>query len=74
MDDNKLDYVAQDVHSALCLVLYGLQDIITSCDTTSDTGKGLTYVLDDEEMNVIYGALETLRSTRDKLSQALQSV
>lgn len=74
MDKNELDCVAQDVHSALCLAAYGLQDVVMRCGTTSEDGKGLIYVLTDEEMNVIWGALEVVRSARDKLNQALQSV
>lgn len=74
MDRNSLDCVAQDVHSALCLAACGLQDTIMRCGTTSEADKGLIYVLTDEEMNVIWGALEVVRSARDKLNQALQSV
>lgn len=45
-----------------------------NCDTTSEFGEGLIYVLTDEEMNVIWGALEVVRSARDKLGLALQAV
>lgn len=74
MDENSLDCVAQDVHNALCLAAYGLQDVVMRCGTTSEADKGLIYVLDDVEMNVIWGALEVVRSARDKLNLALQSV
>lgn len=74
MDENSLDCVAQDVHNALCLVAYGLQDVVMSCETTREPGESLNYVLDDVEMNVIWGALEVVRSARDKLNQALQTV
>lgn len=74
MGKDSLDCVAQDVHNSLCLVSYGLQDVVMSCDTTSEADKGLIYVLTDEEMNVIWGALEVVRSARDKLGDALQTV
>lgn len=74
MDENSLDCVAQDVHNSLCLATHGLQDIVMNCDTTSEFGEGLTYVIDDEEMNVVWGVLEVIRSARDRLGEVLQTV
>lgn len=74
MDKNSLDCVAQDVHSSLCLATYGLQDVVMRCDTTSELGEGLTYVIDEEEMNAIWGVLDVIRSARDRLHEALEQV
>ena len=74
MDKNKLDCVAQDVHSVLCLATYAMQDILMNCDTTTGLGEGITFCMDAGDMDAAYGVLEALRSARDKLNQALQSV
>lgn len=74
MDKNSLDCVAQDVHSSLCLAAYGLQDVVMRCDTTSEAGAGLTYLIDSDDMNVIWGALEVIRSSRDRLGEVLQTI
>jgi len=74
MDSISLDCVAQDVHNSLCLVAHGLQDVVMCCDTTSEAGAGLTYIIDSDDMNVIWGALEVVRSARDKLGEVLQTI
>lgn len=73
MDKNSLDCVAQDVHSSLCLATYGLQDVVMRCGTTSELDGRPVYAIDAEEMDVIWGALEVIRSSRDKLSKALET-
>lgn len=74
MAKNELDCVMQDAHSVLCMVVYTLQDVLMNCDSIPGIGEGLTFAVDQEEMNVAYGALEALRSVRDRLSEALASV
>lgn len=74
MDYKTLDCAAQDTHSILSLVVYTLQDVLMHCDSIPGLGEGLVFAIDEEEMNVAYGALEALRAARDKLGDALQTV
>lgn len=74
MGRDSLDCVAQFVFEELSLVAYGLQGVLMGCDTITGLGEGITYALDQEDMDVMCGALETVSVARDRLNEVLQTI
>ena len=76
MDKNSLDCVAQDVHSILCLTTSATQDILCRINLVEGVANtpDAIYGIDDSDLSALWGALEAMRFTRDKLGEVLQTI
>ena len=76
MTENQLENAIHDAWSVLNLVEYAMHTVLVGIDAIEGEPDfpGTTYAIDNEDLSALWGSLEAVRMTRDRLSAARHEI